>query len=162
MRPASGPLAPGARRRGRGGGFTLVELVVAVAIAAALLVAAPLALGPLRATAEYRAAVRGLLAGLREARLEAERSGRPVAFTVDLRARRFGVDDRLRGRLPDAVDVHLVVAGREVSGDRGAIRFYPDGSATGGSIELVRAGGGGLRLRVDWLLGRVSQELLGT
>jgi len=52
-----------------------------------------------------------------------------------------------------------VVADSEVqTPERGAIRFYPDGSATGGSIQLLRPGGAGVRLRVDWLLGTIRQE----
>ena len=29
---------------------------------------------------------------------------------------------------------------------------------TGGSIDILRPSGGGVRLRVDWLFGRVEQE----
>ena len=41
-----------------------------------------------------------------------------------------------------------------------AIRFLPDGGATGGSIDIVRPSGAGVRLRVDWLSGQVLQEPL--
>lgn len=146
----------------RAGGFTLLELLVAISIAAALLATVPVALVRAYETMEYRATVRNLVAGLKSARLEAARTGRDVPFTVDLDARRFGVGDRLRARLPDSLEVRVIVAERELRGGRSAIRFYPDGSATGGSIELHRSAGGGLRLRVDWLLGRVSQEPLET
>jgi len=36
------------------------------------------------------------------------------------------------------------------------IRFYPGGNATGGSVEIVRASGTGVRLQADWLDGRVT------
>lgn len=148
-----------ARRRG----FTLLELLVALAIVA--LLAALLGPGvPRRAfeSMQYHATVRAMLAGMKSARLEAERRGEPTVFTVDLRARRFGVNERLASPLPDGFDVRAVVAGREVAPDgRAAIRFYPEGGATGGSIELLRPSGTGIRLRVDWLLGRVTQEPAG-
>ena len=44
------------------------------------------------------------------------------------------------------------------SGQDGAIRFLPEGGATGGSVDIVRPSGSGVRLRVDWLSGRVEQE----
>jgi len=35
----------------------------------------------------------------------------------------------------------------------------PEGGSTGGTIELVRPSGAGVNIRVDWLLGQISQEL---
>lgn len=150
--------APGTAR-----GFTLVEVMVALAIAAVLLAVAPVALGRAYETMQYRATVRTMLAELNGARLEASRRGRPATFTVDLEARRFGIDEQLRSSVPDALGVRVVVAQDEIRPPgRAAIRFYPEGGATGGSVELTRASGSGVRLRVDWLFGRVTQEPLGT
>ena len=50
--------------------------------------------------------------------------------------------------------------GIEVQGQEAAIRFFPDGGATGGSIEVVRPSGTGARIQVDWLSGRITQEAL--
>lgn len=144
---------------GRGAGFTLLELMVAIAVAALLLTAVPPLLSRGLDTMQYRTAVRELVAGLKGARRAAMETGRSVAFTVDTAAHRFGVDPDLEGSIPGELQVRLTVAETEIEDpDRGAIRFYPDGSATGGSIELLRPAGGGVRLRVDWLLGRISQE----
>lgn len=142
-------------------GFTLLELIVAIALAALVIAAAPGALSRAYDAMEYRSTLRQLLAGLKSARQLAMESGRPVAFVVDLRERRFGIGEALKHTLPAGLEIRLQVADREIDAQqRGAIRFYADGSATGGSIELLRASGDGLRLRVDWLLGRVSQEEL--
>ena len=142
-------------------GFTLLELIVAIALAALVVAAAPGALSRAYDAMEYRSTLRQLLAGLKSARQSAMETGRPVAFVVDLRERRFGVGEPLKHAVPAGLDIRLLVADREIDAQqRGAIRFYADGSATGGSIELLRASGDGLRLRVDWLLGRVSQEAL--
>jgi general secretion pathway protein H len=143
-------------------GFTLVELVVAISVAALLLATAPAALDRLYDAMVYRSTVRHMIVEMKAARLRAMQDGQPVAFVVDLEARRFGVDGRTEIGIPDALKVSAIVADVEVSeGGRSAIRFYPDGSATGGSVELERSSGRGVRLRVDWLLGRVSQEPLG-
>lgn len=143
-------------------GFTLVELVVAISVAALLLATAPAALDRLYDAMVYRSTVRHMIVEMKAARLRAMQDGEPVAFIVDLEARRFGGNGRTEIGIPDALKVRAIVADVEVSADgRSAIRFYPDGSATGGSVELERSSGQGVRLRVDWLLGRVSQEPLG-
>lgn len=153
--------APASSQPDRGAGFTLLELIVALAVAALLLATAPPMLSRAMETMEYRAAVRHLLAGLKGARHAAVDSGASVAFTVAPTAHRFGIGDQLTGELPPRLTLRLVVADAEVGAEQGSIRFYPDGSATGGSIEILRPSGTGVRLRVDWLLGRITQEAPG-
>ena len=43
-----------------------------------------------------------------------------------------------------------------------SIRFHPQGGATGGTVELVRASGAGTRVSVDWLSGAITQAALGS
>ncbi len=141
-------------------GFTLVELLVAFAIAALLVGLAPIAFERMRESAQYRDTVRGVLADLRLARHRALAEGRPVRFVIDLRARRFGLGEPQR-EVPSSVQVRATVAGSELTDNAvAAIRFLPDGGATGGSIDIARPSGDGVRLRVDWLFGRVEQEAL--
>lgn len=139
-------------------GFTLVELVVALAVAALMLATAPAALSRAYETMEYRSTVRQMLAALKSARLAAMQGGSGVAFVLDLDAHRFGAGDKLARDIPEGLSVAMVLANTEVAaGASGRIRFYPDGSATGGAIDIVRPSGSGVRLSVDWLLGRVGQ-----
>ena len=54
------------------------------------------------------------------------------------------------------LELKLYTAQSEIVDDRrGAIRFYPDGSSTGGRVT-VAAGERRLLVDVDWLTGRVS------
>lgn len=151
---------PSSTTMGRSPGFTLVELVVALSIVALALAVVPVSVVTLHEGMQYRAALRELLAGLKTARGEALEAGVPVAFTVDTGAHWFAVGAHAPTALPTNLQLGLVVAEQEVRDRRGAIRFYPDGGSTGGSIVVRRASGNGVRLRVDWLLGRVSQEPL--
>jgi general secretion pathway protein H len=106
--------------------------------------------------------VRGVFASLNAARAEALRNGQPAVFFVDLENRAYGVDDKVLGHVSDDIAVRYTLAEREVDArGRGQIRFSPDGGATGGSVELLRGEGVGVRLRVDWLFGTVSQEAIG-
>jgi general secretion pathway protein H len=77
---------------------------------------------------------------------------------VDLVQRQYGIDGRAMQDLPKAIELKAIVASIELApGDMAAIRFLPSGGATGGSIDIVRPSGAGVRLSVDWLSGRVSQ-----
>jgi len=140
-------------------GFTLVELLVALTIVGLLLAVVPMAYGKLKENTEYRTAVRNLVTELRAARNLAMQTGSDQALVVDLDARRFQVNQRREFEFPDSLRIAGEFAEIETEADRiGAIRFYPDGSSTGGSISLLRPNGDGVRVRVDWLLGRVTQE----
>ena len=58
--------------------------------------------------------------------------------------------------LPARLDLKLYTAQSEIVDDRrGAIRFYPDGSSTGGRVT-VASGERKLLVDVDWLTGRVT------
>jgi len=139
-------------------GFTLVELLVVLAIAGALLAVAPMALQRYRESTDYRDTVRTIAAGLAEARNAAISGGRVVAFSVDLGGRQYGVDGGLKRELPQSVQVRATVADTDLVGNVARIRFFPGGNATGGSIEVIRPSGTGARVRTDWLDGRVSLE----
>jgi len=137
-------------------GFTLIELLVVLAIVGLLLVLAPMSYQRLRESSEYRDTVRTIAADLSAARLAATSTGRGVAFAVDLGERRYGVEGRPARALPAGLDVRVTVADTEFTDRVARIRFFPGGNATGGSIDIVRASGTGVRLHTDWLDGRVS------
>ena len=142
----------------RTSGFTLIELMVVLAIAAVLLAVAPVALERYRESSEYRDTLRTMAAGLAEARRTAITGGRVVAFSVDLGGRLYGVDGRPTREVPSSLTIRATVADTDLVGNVARIRFFPGGNATGGSIEVVRQSGAGTRLRTDWLDGRVSME----
>lgn len=137
-------------------GYTLLELLLVVAILAGMLALVPPLFDRAIAGSEPRTAARQLVAALRQARSEAVASRRPVAFTLDLEQRRYQVGAAPAVTLPRALELTLVTADREVhSAGRGAIRFFADGSATGGRITLDK-GAAHWAVDVAWLSGQVS------
>jgi len=115
--------------------------------------------GPLgkASAADLRAAARTLASGLRQAQTTAMATRRDATLTVDVEAREYVTtnDPQVR-KLPEGLEMKLYTAQSEVSSERrGSIRFYPDGSSTGGRIT-VAAGERKYLVDVDWLTGRVS------
>jgi general secretion pathway protein H len=137
-------------------GFTLIEMIVVVAIMG-LVLAMVAARGPLGLhTLTARAAANELATGFRQARARAVADNRPVAVSIDLPGHRWRVGADKPTELPRDLDIAvLTVAGQSVGGTAAAIRFLPDGSSTGGRVELTD-GRRRMRIGVDWLNGRVS------
>lgn len=144
-------------------GFTLLELLVVLAIASLLIAMVPIAFDRLQEGSQYRNALRTMQSDMRQARQQAVTQGSPVRFQVDLAARTYGLAGKTPHPIPDTLQVRATVASVELQPNQvAAIQFLPSGGATGGSVDLLRPSGAGTRLKVDWLSGRVElQSLLG-
>lgn len=140
-------------------GFTLIEILVVFALLALLLAIVPIAYDRMHQSAQYRATVRAALNELRAARHQAQSSGAEVRFAVHLGQRQFGLEGGPWHEVPEPLALRAVMA-EQASGSDGSlgIRFLPGGGATGGSLDILRPSGDGVRLRVDWFSGRVEQE----
>lgn len=137
-------------------GFTLLELMVVLAIAALVLTITPPLFTAAVPGVELKASARRVMAGLRLARESAIRNGRDIAFILDVEARTLEVGDEFRnGKLGQDLELRLEAAETEQLGEhRGAVRFFPDGSSTGGRIILARKDRG-YQVGVQWMTGRV-------
>ncbi|MEI6413713.1 MAG: GspH/FimT family pseudopilin [Pseudomonadota bacterium] len=138
-------------------GFTLLELLVVLAIAGFMMAVVPPLISAALPGVETQAAARQLAAGLRFARGQAVYGGAPVALTIDLDNLRFSVPGQDHPvSLPSRVKLHLTTVYSERLDDhQGAIRFFPDGSSTGGRVR-VSQGRSGYDVDVAWLTGRVE------
>lgn len=146
-----------------GRGFTLIELLVVLALLALVVALVPPSFDRMRASMQYRDTLRRVLGDLRTARQQAQGQGREVRFTIDVPARRFGIEGGAQTALPEPLQVRFTTARIETSAqDKVSIRFHPQGGATGGTLELVRPGGAGTRITVDWLSGSIAQSALGS
>lgn len=136
-------------------GFTLIELMLVIVLIAMAYVLVPRYLFSGVSAADLKASSRDIAAGLRMARAEAVTSRRDTSLVLDLDKRNFTVAGGTR-QLPEAVELKLFTAQSEIVNERqGAIRFFPDGSSTGGRIT-VASGERKYEVDVDWLTGRVS------
>ena len=141
-------------------GFTLVELLVVLAIAALLMTAVPGLFSAAFPGLELKSAARRTAATLTLARETAIRGGRDVRLLVDIEARRLDLEGYRALQLPERLEIRLDAAARELIDDRrGGIRFFPDGSSTGGRIVLS-SGERGYQVGVNWLTGRIRMAPL--
>jgi general secretion pathway protein H len=143
--------------RRRSAGFTLIELLVVLSILAlATAVAVPMLFGSADRAA-LRTAMAEVAAGLRETRSLALVSGQATVFTINTARRVYRAGNSPVWRaLPTTVQPTLFTATREQIDDvTGDIRFFPDGSSTGGAVRLAQ-GKAENEILVDWLTGRVS------
>jgi general secretion pathway protein H len=143
--------------RAPAGGFTLIELLVALAIAALLMTLVAPVLSGGRARRELITATREVEATLHEARSRAIWRNRVQVFVANVETNVIGIGGSQGAtRLPKSIRLLLHTSPEEQLDDAtGAIRFFPDGSSTGGGVSLSREGDR-YNVVVDWLTGRVS------
>jgi general secretion pathway protein H len=139
------------------GGFTLLELLLVLAILALVTAVAVPALTSPSDSVRLRAASEELSAALRLARARAIARNREVAVVIDAESRSIHVQGASAQHLASDIFVQLTIAESErATPTRGGFRFFADGSSTGGDIVLGLHGRE-LRLCVDWLTGKASR-----
>lgn len=139
-------------------GFTLVELLVVLAIAALMMTAVPGLYSAAFPGLEMKSAARRTASTLRLARETAIRRGEDTLLIVDLDTHRLILEGYRNLSLPKRLAIKLEAASSEMIDDqRGIIRFFPDGSSTGGRI-LLSHDGHGYQIGVTWLTGRIELD----
>lgn len=137
-------------------GFTLLELVVALAIAALILAIVVPNISRRSGRLELVEAARSVAATLRLTRSHAITRNQSVLFIVDVDRGVYGpANAGSSGHVPHGIRLALTTQDSARDGAVGSIRFYPDGSSSGGSIVLAQEGRR-YEVLVNWLNGGVS------
>lgn len=136
-------------------GFTLVELLVVLALVGAVLaVALPrFSMGPGRR--ELLGAAHEVAATLREARSQALVANRSRYFHADLSTNTFWAQGEARNALPPGLRMSVRTVEDQILEGSATVRFHPDGSSTGGSIRLA-VRDIAYDVLVDWLDGGIT------
>lgn len=136
-------------------GFTLLELILAISIAALVVGVSAPSMQRLYESSQYRGAVNDVVSALSLSRYEAIRSGKnaDVSFSPNLgQIARAGKTTQL----PEPVNIEVLSAAELNVDNAGVIRFYPNGGSSGGFVTLSHKNGMSVSVTVDWLLGKVS------
>lgn len=136
-------------------GVSLVEVLVVIALVAAIAGGLAATLGGGMAGMQLRGSAREMAAQLKLARGLAVARGEPQFFEIDVGTRRWKAPGGKGAVLPDAVELRVTTAAEEqVEEGVARIRFFPDGSSSGGVVRL-RRGDAEWRIDVAWLTGEV-------
>jgi general secretion pathway protein H len=144
-------------RKKNDSGFTIVELLIAITIVGVVMAASVPASIRFYESMQYRQAIRGVITTLSSARYKAVNSGKTQDVSINPDTNTVRLNERTT-QLPLSFDI-VVRAARELNRDgEGVFRFYPEGGSSGGDVEIARPNGSGVKITVDWLVGRVTQE----
>ncbi len=109
--------------------------------------------------ASLQSAARDMVSALRFAKGQALIGHEETTVLLDLNANTYTVSGRDKVfSLPENIGLKVVTAQEELNGDgQAGIRFFPDGSSTGGRISLNR-NGVLWQIDINWLTGQIELE----
>lgn len=138
-------------------GFTLLELIIVLFISVLGFAVVGSNISSGNESTRLQAAARDLASALRYAHGQALMTRRPVSVAVNLQDNSYRISNRDKRYQMDAhIVMSVTVAEEEMSQEQEAgIRFFGDGSSTGGRITL-EWGKQLRRIDVNWITGAVS------
>lgn len=143
-------------------GFTLLEILIVLALSSALLVFVAPNLYRSIAGTDLPTTSKTLAAALKKSRFKAINSSRPASLILNVDKRHYQLNDEPKiYPLADSVDLTLLTGKNLVKGGAGAVFFYPDGSSSGGLITLQQ-GQRRQQIDINWLTGEVNVNAYAT
>jgi type II secretion system protein H len=137
------------------GGYSLLELLVVVAILSVMVVIMIGYVPGRRHAHDLKLEAYGLEMDLRTARSRAIYGGQVVGFTVDLAQNAWRYADQPAHKVSKGMHLSIYTGRQLLSGESaGTIEFFPNGQSGGGHITL-EAEGSRSEVDIDWLTGRI-------
>lgn len=138
-------------------GFTLLELIIVLLISVLGFAVIGSNISSGNQTTRLQAAARDIASALRYAHGQALMSRQPVSVAVNLADNSYRISNRDKiYHLDERIDISLTVAEEEFAdGQEGSIKFFGDGSSTGGRVTL-EWGPQLRRIDVNWMTGAVA------
>jgi general secretion pathway protein H len=140
-------------------GFTLLELTVVLFVVVLGFAVIGLNLSSGNDSTELKAAARDIASALRYARGQALTTHQEATVAVNLNDNSYTVSGRDKlYQMPKTIDVTVVTAQTELTKEgMASIRFFADGSSTGGRITLEREHAA-WKIDINWLTGQIELE----
>lgn len=140
-------------------GFTLLELMVVLFIMVLGFSVIGINLSSGNNATEHQRAARDIVSALRYARGMALMTYKETTVTFDLDENNYTVANRDKVfAIPETIKVTVVTAQSQLTEkNKGSIRFFGDGSSTGGRVSLKR-GENVWKIDINWLTGQIELE----
>lgn len=147
---------PNSQRWFASNGFTLLELLVVLVLLSLMVVIVPPSLSR-PTTGELKMLTQQMASALRYTRSKAIAEKAEATFNLDVEERWYQYPGVSSGKkFSESLMVKFTAARKEfVDTTRGGIRFYPDGSSTGGEIAISQANRR-QKITVSWITGKVK------
>ena len=160
---SSAPMRNGRRADGRcaEAGYTLLEMLIVVAVLAVVVSSVQLLPQSRAGSVDVASATQLIASSLRQARNASIRRRAVQHVYFDVKRRTVWTDSsRNRLALDRGIRMAISSARSQVRSDSVAqVRFYPNGSSSGGKVVL-EGRSGAREIRVNWHSGRVSTSSL--
>jgi len=143
-------------------GFSLLEIIVVVGMIALIMSFAAYTINKQLPGQQLRSSAKELAAELRFTKSQAMVTGETQSFQINAKTREWKGPKNHSGVLPKSLEVIATTARIEQpEDDVAAIKFFPDGAATGGRIVLQHDTAK-WQVDVKWLTGEVTVTKPGT
>lgn len=140
-------------------GFTLLELMVVLFIMVLGFSVVGINLSSGNNATKHQQAARDIVSALRYARGMALMTHQETTVNFNLEDNNYTVNHRDKiYTLPDSMKVTVTTTQSQLTGqNQGSIRFFADGSSTGGRVSL-KQGDAVWQIDINWLTGQVDVE----
>lgn len=138
-------------------GFTLVEIIVVLVISVLGFSVISTNINSGNYGAKLELVTREIASALRYAQSQALLNQKSMAVDINLKDNSYSISNQEKKyTLNQEISISLVIAEEEYSVEQiGSIRFFPDGSSTGGRIKL-QWGNQIKQIDVNWITGQVK------
>jgi len=137
-------------------GFSLIEILVVMVFIAVMAGIVSSSMTKSLKNTKLRAASKNLVSALRYTRGQAVVKHEEKTMTFDVEKKTYKAPRKKTVQVPDEMEMYVYTADSEVADEStGSIRFFSDGSSTGGWVKLV-LGEKIWKVNVNWLTGEIS------
>ena len=118
-------------------GFTLLELIVVMLLISLILAFSTVFFAGSLPSSRFKATARGMVASIKHARTLALSTGVRQTVTLDLDARKYGIDGQSMKTIPSGVNIKVIDdTSGEISRGHYQLLFHASGSVEGGNIVM--------------------------
>ncbi|MFK8013159.1 MAG: GspH/FimT family pseudopilin [Marinicellaceae bacterium] len=137
--------------------FTLLEILVVMVMIVVIMSFFSSSMMKSLDKAKIRAASKDLVSALRYTRGQAVVKHEEKTISFNVKDKTYKAPRKKMVKIPQEMEMYVYTASSDIASDSvGSIRFFSDGSSTGGWVKLVH-GDKIWQINVNWLTGEISK-----